>query len=160
MYYELILAAVFFALGTYLTIGTLRTYKALEIRDMTWSAGRILFMVCAVLSVISIVTAGNVYGYIRFAATLFCIIAFMLNRDGMGASGVVASGRIIPWSEVTAYDYQMMNKKFYVYYLVNRKGKGERDVAIAYDGKDKDKVIGFLKKTAGKKYRRMKKDDR
>ncbi|MBQ6357254.1 MAG: hypothetical protein IJI52_09195, partial [Solobacterium sp.] len=69
-------------------------------------------------------------------------------------------GKVIPWSEVTAYDYQMLGKKFYVYFLVNRKGKGERDIAIPFDGKDKDKVTNYLKKVAGRKYRRMKKDDR
>jgi len=160
MYYELILGGVFFALGTYLTICTVRTHSALVIKDTNWSTGRILFMVCAALSVVSIVTAGNMYGYIRFLATLFCIVAFMVNRDGVGERGVVTTGKVIPWSEVTAYDYQMLGKKFYVYFLVNRKGKGERDIAIPFDGKDKDKVTNYLKKVAGKKYRRMKKDDR
>ncbi|MBQ9046561.1 MAG: hypothetical protein IJ120_01560 [Solobacterium sp.] len=155
-----LLTAIFLALGVWMLIGWIRTHKYVEVKERMWSPSRILFMVAAGLAVLTMVAMKSVADYIRAAATIFCIILFLLQRNGMGNGGVADLGKMVNWSDIKAYDYAENDKKFTVYMTaIDEKSKNHKQYTIEqdYELKDKESVKQILKDNIGKKYRRMKK---
>ena len=158
---NVILFGVFLGLGLWLAYAWLRTHKHVKIKERMWSPSRILFAVAAVLALLTLFVMKSALDFARGGATIFCIVMFFLQRNGMGEDGVADLGKMVSWSEVKAYDYLRGEKKFTVYMnTIDAKDKKHETYQITqdYDLKDEDAVKELLQKQIGKKYRRMKKN--
>ena len=151
-YPEIALSVIFFCLGLYLAIGDFRTLGKAKYLDRFWTMSRILFLICAVFVLLSIFIDQTIYTRIRLICMLFCIIAFICSRDGIGDEGVTFMGKITPWDKVKNYDHYMRNNKYTLVLIMDNKER-----FIFFDPRQKEEIENYLKQTVGKKYLRMKK---
>lgn len=157
-YSELILSLVFALLGVYLFYLDVTSGRRIEIKDRMWNTGRILFAVCCAMSVAAMFTAGDILTVIRLICMLFCMIAFLLNRDGLSQDGFVTMGRTTPWKEIRSYDYMTDRNRFTVVFMVQTDNGRRRENSIPFELKQADEVKGFLEEKIAKKHLRMKKE--
>ncbi|MBQ6451624.1 MAG: hypothetical protein IJJ29_06850 [Solobacterium sp.] len=157
---NLIMGAIFLALGIWLTIGVVRTRSKLTITDKMWNASRILFAIAGGLSIVSFFSYEGPQDFLRIIPTTYAIFIFLLLRDGIGETGFASFGKFTKWEDVRAYDYSRESKKF-VLYVSSAKEDGRTttgsSIPINFDPKDEQRVIDFMKEHLPKKYRRMRK---
>ena len=154
-----ILTVLFLGLGIWLAIGFFRTHKYMKYKERMWSPSRILFAVAAVLAIFTLFVMRSTLDYIRAAATIFAIVMFFYQRNGLGETGVADLGKMVSWKEIKAYDYAKSEKKFTVYMTaVDEKHKDETfNITQDFDLKYEEEIKALLKEQIGKKYRRMRK---
>lgn len=135
------------------------------ITDQQWSTMRILFLVVGVLSVITMVTQGSsmtIFDIFRLTGTIIAVSIYMVVRDGVGEEGLVAGGKLIPWSEVRAYDYEVRKNVVAIYFTVEsqneKKPDDYRSKELDFALEDRDLLMKFLETNLGRKYTRMKKN--
>ena len=158
---NVVLIVMFGGMGAWLFTGWFRTRGKITIYDRRWTASRILFVVAGVMSFLTLAVKSTLLDYIRIVCMLFCIISYLLVRDGIGEEGVSCNGSFVPWQEVRGYDFQQDKKNFIAMFAVWDKASvknGDYIMNVSFAQEDKEQVIAFLKKKIGKKYTRMKKD--
>ncbi len=156
---NLIIILIFGGLGAWLMVGYLKTRKEIKIKDKSWNFSRIIFAVAGVMSLITIIFCQTVLDVIRLIATEFCIVMFLLQRDGIGDNGIVSLGQFFSYKDVKAYDVQDSGKKVNCLFMVEEKGKkknSEYTVQLVFSKSQHIEVKDLLKTQIGKKYRRMK----
>ena len=158
---NLILIAIFGALGFWLLYEYVKTKDRIVIKDNRWTFSRILFVVAAVLAVLSAILYNTWLDYIRLGVMILCIVSFLMLHDGIGEEGLVAYGHFTPWTDVKGYDCQVKKKKIDVCFSGNDKDSKKNDefnIIISFDLKQSDEVQKYLKDYIGRKHRRMKMD--
>ena len=156
---NIVIIIIFAALGIWLLVGFLKTHKEIKIKDNSWNFSRIIFAIAGVMSLITVIFSQTILDVVRVIATVFCIVMFLLQRDGVGDNGVSSIGSFFPWSDVKAYDVQENGKKTNALFLVEEKTKkkqSEYTVQLVFNKKDTQALKDLLKDKIGKKYRRMK----
>ncbi len=135
------------------------------ITDQQWSTMRIMFLVVGVLSVLSMIMEGanmSFYDIYRLTGTIIAVSIYMVVRDGVGEEGLVAGGKLIPWSEVRAYDYEVRKNVVAVFFTVesqNEKNPDDyRSKELDFARTDEDVLKRFLDTNLKRKYTRMKKN--
>ncbi len=157
---NIVLIAMFGGMGIWLFTGWLRTKGKITIYDRRWTAGRILFVAAGVVSLMTLFVYAEPIDYVRIICMLFCIISYILVRDGVGEEGVSCNGSFVPWQEVRGYDFQEEKKGFTTLFAIWDKASsksGDYIMNVTFAKEDEEKVRAFLKKKIGKKYTRMKK---
>lgn len=135
------------------------------IADQQWSTMRIMFLVIGVLSLISLVSQGasmTMFDLFRLSGTVIAVSIYMVVRDGVGEEGLVAGGKLIPWKEVRAYDYEERKNVVAIYFTVesqnDKKPDDYRSKELDFNKEDQDLLKKFLETNLGRKYTRMKKN--
>lgn len=135
------------------------------ITDQQWSTMRILFLVVGVLSVLSMIMEGanmSFFDIYRLTGTIVAVSVYMVVRDGVGEEGLVSGGKLIPWNEVRAYDYEVRKNVVAVYFTVesqNEKNPDDyRSKELDFAREDEDVLKKFLDTNLKRKYTRMKKN--
>lgn len=106
---NIVIGVVFIGLSIPLFFRWKKLNGKVIIADQQWSTMRILFLVVGVLSVLSMFTQGasmSMFDIFRLTGTIIAVSVYMVVRDGVGEDGLVTGGKMIPWSEVRAYDYE------------------------------------------------------
>ncbi|MBP3891035.1 MAG: hypothetical protein J6D29_02595 [Solobacterium sp.] len=155
-----IIIAMFLAIGVWVGIGFFRTRDKITIYDRMWNFSRILFLVCGILSVLSLITMHEPIDIVRAIVTFVVIILFIFTRDGIGEEGVSSFGRFYPYKSIVGYDFRENKKDFSAYFIVDdgkERKSGEYNVQVPFEKKDEERVRALLKDKIGRKYVRMKK---
>jgi hypothetical protein len=132
------------------------------IQDQQWSTLRMIFLALGILSVFSLfMTEGNtVYDYCRIVATIIAVTVYMACRDGVGEEGLIAGGKLFPWSEVKAWDYEERSKVVAVYFQVESQNEKKPDAyttkELDFAKTDKYNLMKFMNMNLSRKYTRMK----
>lgn len=156
---NIVIILIFGGLGTWLLTGYLKTKKQITVKDKSWNFSRIVFAVAGVMSIVTIIFCQTVLDFVRLFATEFCIIMFLLQRDGIGEEGVVSLGQFFSYKDVKAYDVHEAGKKTNCLFMVEEKGAkktSEYTLELSFAAKDTETIKTLLKNKIGKKYRRMK----
>lgn len=154
---NIITIIIFEMLGFYLLYTWSKNKNRITIKDRFWNTTRILFIVAGVLSIFSIIGYSSFFDILRVTATTFCIVMFVLQRDGIGNYGIISLGSSASYDDIKAYDVHEGTKKTVGIFIVeDHKKKGEYTMQITFDAKDTEAVKKFLKDHIGNKYRRMK----
>lgn len=137
------------------------------ISDQQWSTMRILFLAIGVLSVLSMITQGanmSFFDIFRLTGTIIAVSIYMVVRDGVGEEGLVSGGKLYPWSEVRAYDYEKRKNVVAVYFTVEsqngKKPDDYRSKELDFSIEDEELLKKFLENNLGRKYTRMKKNSK
>ncbi len=157
---NIILIVMFGGMGIWLATGYFRTKGKITIYDKKWTPGRILFIAAGVLSLMTLAVYSEMIDYIRIFCMLFCIVSYVLLRDGIGEEGACSNGSFVSWKEIRGYDYRSEKNSFNVVFSVwdkNSSKSGDYTMNIAFAKEDEEAVRALLKKKAGKKFMRMKK---
>lgn len=162
---NIVISIVFFALSIPLFIRWRRLRDKVIISDQQWSTTRIIFLTLGVLSFISLLTQGSsmtMFDIVRLSATVVAVSIYMVVRDGVGEEGLVSGGKLIPWSEVRAYDYEQRKNVVAVYFTVESQNENKpddyRSKELDFANEDKEILMKFLETNLGRKYTRMKKN--
>lgn len=159
---NIILSVIFGGLSVWMLKGLVRSRGRLKYKDRMWNASRILFLICGLLLMLSVLVYTTVLDFVRMALMILCVLLFLMERDGMGEEGVFSQGSLIPWDKIRAWDYEDKGRKFRVYFVfktVDRKGRsGDTMISVDFDIRQKEQVKAYLKEKAGKKYTRMRKN--
>lgn len=164
---NLVISIVFFALSIPLFLRWRRLRDKVIISDQQWSTTRIIFLALGVMSFISLLTQGSsmtMFDIIRLTATVVAVSIYMVVRDGVGEEGLVSGGKLIPWSEVRAYDYEPRKNVIAVYFTVesqnDKKPDDYRSKELDFANEDKEILMKFLENNLGRKFTRMKKNSK
>ena len=109
------------------------------VKDKSWNFSRIIFAVAGVMSIVTIIFCQTVLDFVRLFATEFCIIMFLLQRDGIGEEGVVSLGQFFSYKDVKAYDVHEAGKKTNCLFMVEEKGAkktSEYTLELSFAAKD------------------------
>lgn len=135
------------------------------IQDQQWSTLRILLLVVGVLSILSLILQYSSMSYFdiyRLTGTVVAVSVYMLVRDGVGEEGLVSAGKLYPWSEVRAYDYEVRKNVVAVYFTIEsqneKKPDDYRSKELDFSKEDEEQLKRFLENNLGRKYTRMKKN--
>ena len=163
IYLNIIISATFTVFGIVMLIRWARIHKHIMIQDQQWGYLRIMVLILGLLSMISLFAGGTVnttWDYVRIAATLLAVTAFMAVHDGVGEDGLVSAGKFYPWNEVRAYDYRENKNHVAVYFMVESQNEKKPDdyttKELDFSNQDKEVLLKFLKLNLGRKYTRMK----
>jgi hypothetical protein len=132
------------------------------IQDQQWSTLRMIFLALGIMSVFSLfMNSGNtVYDYCRIVATVIAVTVYMACRDGVGEEGLIAGGKLFPWSEVKAWDYEERAKVVAVYFQVESQNEKKPDAyttkELDFAKTDKYNLMKFMNMNLSRKYTRMK----
>jgi hypothetical protein len=131
------------------------------IGDQQLSGIRIAFIGIALLTFFTMFSSENTtLDYVRIVATILAVTAYMVCRDGVGEEGVVSAGKMFPWSEIRAWDYEERKNAIAVYIQVDSQNEKKPDhyttKELDFSTKDKEVLLKFLKMNQGRKYTRMK----
>lgn len=161
---NIILIALF---GTLAVVYFYRYFKnrgRIMIQDQQWSYIRILFLTLGVLSIVTLISQHNSMTFLDYCRVICMIVAvsgYMVVRDGVGETGMVAMGKFYPWHMVRAYDYKDAKNVVEVYFTVESTKKDKPDdyttKELDFSKADRDILMRFLEINLGRKYTRMKK---
>ena len=161
---NIVIGTVFILISIPLFIRWRRISGKVIITDQQWSTMRILFLVVGVLSVLSLILEGakmSLFDIYRLTGTVIAVSIYMVVRDGVGEEGLVSGGKLIPWSEVRAYDYEVRKNVVAVFFTVesqNEKNPDDyRSKELDFARTDEDVLKKFLETNLKRKYTRMKK---
>ncbi len=161
---NIVISVVFVGLSIPLFIRWRKLNGKVIISDQQWSTMRILFLAIGVLSVISMITQASsmsMFDILRLTATIIAVSIYMVVRDGVGEEGLVSGGKLYPWSEVRAYDYERRKNVIAVYFTVEsqneKKPDDYRSKELDFSVEDEALLKKFLENNLGRKYTRMKK---
>lgn len=164
---NIIISVIFFGLSIPLFIRWRKLNGKVIISDQQWSTMRILFLAIGVLSVISLITQGSsmsMFDILRLTATIIAVSIYMVVRDGVGEEGLVSGGKLYPWSDVRAYDYERRKNIIAVYFTVEsqneKKPDDYRSKELDFSVEDEELLKKFLENNLGRKYTRMKKNSK
>lgn len=164
---NIVISIVFFALSIPLFFRWRKLRDKVIIADQQWSTTRIIFLALGVLSFLSLLMQGSsmsMFDIVRLTATVVAVSIYMVVRDGVGEEGLVASGKLIPWSEVRAYDYEQRKNVVAVYFTVESQKEDKpddyRSKELDFANEDKEILMKFLQTNLGRKYTRMKKNSK
>lgn len=162
---NIIIGTVFIIISIPLLIRWRKINKKVIIQDQQWSTMRILLLVIGVLSMLSLVMEWQKLTYFdiyRLTGTVVAVSVYMLVRDGVGEEGLVSAGKLYPWSEVRAYDYEVKKNVIAVYFTVESQNEKEpddyRSKELDFSKQDEPQLMKFLEMNLGRKYTRMKKN--
>ncbi len=156
---NLIITIIFGGLGAWLLVGYLKTRKEIKIKDKSWNFSRVIFAIAGVMSLVTIIFSQTLLDILRLVSTEFCIIMFLLQRDGIGDNGIVSLGQFFSYKDIKAYDVQDSGKKVNCLFMIEEKAKkknSEYTVQLVFSKAQHIEVKDILKTHIGKKYRRMK----
>ncbi len=161
---NIVIGVVFIGLSIPLFFRWRKLSGKVIITDQQWSTMRILFLAIGVLSVISLITQGanmTFFDIFRLTGTIIAVSIYMVVRDGVGEEGLVSGGKIYPWNEVRAYDYERRKNVVAVYFTVEsqneKKPDDYRSKELDFSIEDEELLKKFLENNLGRKYTRMKK---
>lgn len=161
---NIVISVIFVGLSIPLFIRWRKLTGKVIISDQQWSTMRILFLVIGVLSVISMITQASsmsIFDILRLTATIIAVSIYMVVRDGVGEEGLVSGGKLYPWNEVRAYDYERRKNVIAVYFTVEsqneKKPDDYRSKELDFNVEDEELLKKFLENNLGRKYTRMKK---
>lgn len=164
---NIVIGTVFIAVSIPLFIRWRKINKKVIIQDQQWSTMRILFLVVGVLSILSLLLDGANMTYFdvyRLTGTVFAVSIYMLVRDGVGEEGLVSGGKLYPWSEVRAYDYETRKNVIAVYFTIESQNESKpddyRSKELDFSKQDEEQLKKFLEMNLGRKYTRMKKNSK
>ncbi len=163
IYLNIIISVTFTVFGIVMLIRWARIHKYIMIQDQQWGYLRIMVLILGLLSMVSLFAGGTInttWDYVRIAATLLAVTAFMAVHDGVGEDGLVSAGKFYPWNEVRAYDYRENKNHVAVYFMVESRNEKKPDdyttKELDFSNQDKEVLLKFLKLNLGRKYTRMK----
>lgn len=153
------ITALFLGISAYILWGVISSKAKVIIRDRDWSFGRIMFLVAFVLACVTGVFIRDATDVVRTLATILAIGLFLFVRDGLSEKGIVALGRLTPWSQIRGFDYRRDKKQFSVFFVEDNKSKSNTDYSIVmnFDLKNEEAVKQMLDKYIRKKHIRIKK---
>jgi hypothetical protein len=161
---NIVIGVVFIGLSIPLFIRWRKLSGKVIIADQQWSTMRILFLAIGVLSIITMITQGasmSMFDIFRLTGTIIAVSIYMVVRDGVGEEGMVAGGKLYPWSEVRAYDFEQRKNVVAVYFTVESQNDNKPDdyrtKELDFSNEDEDLLMEFLENNLGRKYTRMKK---
>ncbi|MCR5230263.1 MAG: DUF5673 domain-containing protein [Solobacterium sp.] len=157
---NVIMSVLFGGIGAWMMYGVIKTRNKLKYKDKLWTLTRILFTASGVLLLLTAFAFTEVMDYVRLAAMMLAVAAYLLLRDGIGEEGFASLGRWNDWSEVTGYDYRTEKEKLRLFFTVAEVKKNKKEdynVQITLESKDEAEIKAFLKQKIGKKYKRMRK---
>ena len=164
---NIVISVIFVGLSIPLFIRWRKLTGKVIISDQQWSTMRILFLVIGVLSVISMITQASsmsIFDILRLTATIIAVSIYMVVRDGVGEEGLVSGGKLYPWSDVRAYDYERRKNVIAVYFTVEsqneKKPDDYRSKELDFSVEDEELLKKFLENNLGRKYTRMKKNSK
>lgn len=162
---NIIIGTAFIVISIPLLIRWKKINKKVIIQDQQWSTMRILLLVIGVLSMISLVMEYKKLSYFdiyRLTGTVVAVSVYMLVRDGVGEEGLVSAGKLYPWPEVRAYDFEIKKNVIAVYFTVESQNEKEpddyRSKELDFSKQDEPQLMKFLEMNLGRKYTRMKKN--
>ena len=148
---NIVIGVVFIGLSIPLFFRWKKLNGKVIIADQQWSTMRILFLAVGVLSVLSMFTQGasmSVFDIFRLTGTIIAVSVYMVVRDGVGEDGLVTGGKMIPWSEVRAYDYEKRKNVIAVFFTVEsqneKKPDDYRSKELDFSLQDEEQLKRFL----------------
>ena len=151
---NIIISVIFLAMSVWLFYGVSKT-RNLIFKDKLWNTYRVLFAIAGGLCLLTGFLYTSVWDLIRLALMTFCVIGFLLLRDGISDTGIAVMGRVTPFDMIRSYDYGDYKDSFRVYAVTE--DDPDTKVVLTLPKDQKDEVIAFLKQKMGKKYTRMRK---
>lgn len=161
-YLNVAVTVIFVVLSLMMMFRWTKLHGKVMIQDQQWSTLRMIFLALGILSVFSLfMTEGNtVYDYCRIVATIIAVTVYMACRDGVGEEGLIAGGKLFPWSEVKAWDYEERSKVVAVYFQVESQNEKKPDAyttkELDFAKTDKYSLMKFMNMNLSRKYTRMK----
>lgn len=162
---NIVIGTAFIVISIPLLIRWRKIGSKVLIQDQQWSTLRILLLVVGVLSILSLILQYSNMSYFdiyRLTGTVVAVSVYMLVRDGVGEEGLVSAGKLYPWSEVRAYDYEVRKNVVAVYFTIesqnDKKPDDYRSKELDFSKEDEDQLKRFLENNLGRKYTRMKKN--
>jgi hypothetical protein len=152
---------VFAVLAVMMFVRYSRIRGKVLVADQQWSAIRIAFVAIAILTFATMFSSQNsVLDYCRIGATVFAVTAYMVCRDGVGEEGIVSAGKLFPWNEVRAWDYEERKNVVAMFFQVDSQNAKKPDEystkELDFANKDKEVLMKFMKMNQNRKYTRMK----
>lgn len=164
---NIVIGTAFIVISIPLLIRWRKIGSKVLIQDQQWSTLRILLLVVGVLSILSLILQYSNMSYFdiyRLTGTVVAVSVYMLVRDGVGEEGLVSAGKLYPWSEVRAYDYEVRKNVVAVYFTIesqnDKKPDDYRSKELDFSKEDEDQLKRFLENNLGRKYTRMKKNSK
>lgn len=164
---NVVIGTAFIGISIPLLLRWRKINKNVIIQDQQWSTMRILLLIVGVLSILSLIFQYQSLSYFdiyRLTGTVVAVSVYMLVRDGVGEEGLVSGGKLYPWSEVRAYDYEKRKNVVAVYFTIesqNEKSPDDyRSKELDFSIQDESQLKRFLQNNLGRKYTRMKKNSK
>lgn len=160
-YLNVSITIVFAVLAVMMFVRYSRIRGKVLVADQQWSTIRIAFVAIAVLTFATMFSSENsILDYCRIAATVFAVTAYMVCRDGVGEEGIVSAGKLFPWTEVRAWDYEDRKNIVAIFLQVDSQNEKKPDQystkELDFANKDKEVLMKFMKMNQSRKYTRMK----
>lgn len=162
-YLNIVISIMFLVLTGIMGFRWYRLRGKVLIKDQQWSTIRMVFLAIGILSFFTfIANADNtLFDYFRIGATIAAVTTYMVCRDGIGEDGLISAGKLYPWNEVMAWDYEERKNVVAVYFQVDSQNPKKPDnyttKELDFAAEDKEVLKKFMNMNLSRKYTRMKK---
>ena len=162
-YLNITITIVFAILAVMMLVRWSKLRGKVMIQDQQWSTLRMVFLAFGILSFFTLFvnqSTNTLYDYLRIGATLAAVTAYMSCRDGVGGEGMISAGKLYPWTEVKAWDYEERAKVLAFYFQIDSQNEKKPDnyttKELDFAKDDKEAIMKFMNLNLSRKYTRMK----
>ena len=122
---------------------------------------RIFILFCLCLSVLTFFLGfEDIWDVIRSISITLMVGLFLCNREGAGENGFVYNLQLIPYEEISRYDYQRTSKNVELYVVYRQKSADhteEGEILLKFKLADEQNIHNLLETKIPKKHKRIKK---